>query len=216
MTHVRKTTVALVLLSVMCFSSPTLGIIGVSDFGSWPEDWPKELEPLRKQARTIDVAIGIQESIYAIRFSDRATFERCWPVLCQVKSKGAPLKIYSVGSAAPTVASSNKAAAVRIHAPARGMSGSLAIGPPWPAAALLPDGQLPEYVEHVGDTWVPAAAGKPFFFHFRARVDLELVVDGKVIDLNRIPLPADTPIVDTRAAPEPEKDQKETNRETTP
>jgi hypothetical protein len=27
---------------------------------------------------------------------------------------------------------------------------------------------------------------------------IELVVDGKVVDLNRIPLPADTPIIDAR------------------
>jgi hypothetical protein len=27
---------------------------------------------------------------------------------------------------------------------------------------------------------------------------IELVVDGKVVDLNRIPLPADTPIIDMR------------------
>jgi hypothetical protein len=30
------------------------------------------------------------------------------------------------------------------------------------------------------------------------RVDIVLVVDGQVIDLNRIPLPADTPIIDRR------------------
>jgi hypothetical protein len=27
---------------------------------------------------------------------------------------------------------------------------------------------------------------------------VELVVDGKIVDLNRIPIPADTPIVDER------------------
>ena len=32
----------------------------------------------------------------------------------------------------------------------------------------------------------------------RARIDIELVVDGNIVDLNRIPLPADTPIIDKR------------------
>ena len=34
-----------------------------------------------------------------------------------------------------------------------------------------------------------------------ARVDIELVVDGRIIDLNRIQLPADTPIIDNRKSP---------------
>jgi hypothetical protein len=33
---------------------------------------------------------------------------------------------------------------------------------------------------------------------YRARVDIVLIVDGKIVDLNRIPLPADTPIIDKR------------------
>ena len=32
----------------------------------------------------------------------------------------------------------------------------------------------------------------------RARLDIELSVDGDIVDLNRIPLPADTPIIDKR------------------
>jgi hypothetical protein len=36
-------------------------------------------------------------------------------------------------------------------------------------------------------------------FLYRARVDLELVVDGQVIDLNSIHLPGATPIHDKRA-----------------
>ena len=34
---------------------------------------------------------------------------------------------------------------------------------------------------------------------------IELVVDGKIVDLNRIPLPADTPIVDKRFSEAPQK-----------
>jgi len=36
---------------------------------------------------------------------------------------------------------------------------------------------------------------------WRARIDIELVVDGRIIDLNRIQLPADTPIIDNRKSP---------------
>jgi len=75
--------------------------------------------------------------------------------------------------------------------------------PPWPESAYLPDGQLAEYVgaEWVGDrlTWVPAEiAGEFRGFLYRARVDIELVVDGEVIDLNSTYLPADTRIIDER------------------
>ena len=33
-------------------------------------------------------------------------------------------------------------------------------------------------------------------FRHRARIDIVLVVDGNIVDLNRMPLPANTPIVD--------------------
>ena len=42
----------------------------------------------------------------------------------------------------------------------------------------------------------------------QARVELTLYVDGSVIDLNRIRLPGDTPIVDGRAAPQDETKAK--------
>ena len=39
----------------------------------------------------------------------------------------------------------------------------------------------------------------------RARLDIELIVDGDIVDLNRIPLSADTPIIDKRFKDENEK-----------
>ena len=62
---------------------------------------------------------------------------------------------------------------------------------------------LPEYVT-TGEvdgkkTWIPAARGQGFLgIMNRARVDLELIIDGKIIDLNRIRIPSDTPIIDKR------------------
>ena len=82
--------------------------------------------------------------------------------------------------------------------------GNLVVGPPWPQDLRTENGGLPEYVvtkEVDGRlTWAaPGLADKfPLVGRYRARVDIELVVDGKIIDLNRIQLPPDTPIVDKR------------------
>jgi len=80
---------------------------------------------------------------------------------------------------------------------------ALRAGPPWPESAYLPNGELSEYVsgQWVGDrmAWVPATLdGETRGFLCRARVDIELVVDGEIVDLNRVPLPADTRIIDKR------------------
>jgi len=47
---------------------------------------------------------------------------------------------------------------------------------------------------------------------------IELVVDGEIVDLNRIPLPPDTPIVDERfkdgkKAPDKAKQAKESHKQ---
>jgi hypothetical protein len=80
---------------------------------------------------------------------------------------------------------------------------ALNAAPPWPESAYLPNGELSEYVasEWVDGrfTWVPAKIeGERRGFLHRARVDIELVVDGDVIDLNFTHLPNDTRIIDKR------------------
>jgi hypothetical protein len=94
--------------------------------------------------------------------------------------------------------------------------------PPWPDSIMLPTGVLPEYVSisEDGSTWIPAERETPGDFKwgrverdfmwslvkeeklrgpmYRARTEIELVVDGTIIDLNRILLPPDTPIIDRR------------------
>ena len=48
-------------------------------------------------------------------------------------------------------------------------------------------------------TWVPGDRDHRVRGRLhRARVDLQLIVDGNVIDLNRIPLPTDGSIIDRR------------------
>jgi len=46
----------------------------------------------------------------------------------------------------------------------------------------------------------PIADGKDAKGNWEKTISIELIVDGEIIDLNRIPLPADTPIIDERFA----------------
>ena len=76
-------------------------------------------------------------------------------------------------------------------------------GPPWPAYLFSPTGALPEYVKTERAEgkvlWIPSTQGpESGRTNVRARVEIELIVDGKVIDLNRIQFPPDTPIIDQR------------------
>jgi hypothetical protein len=79
----------------------------------------------------------------------------------------------------------------------------------WPQDLVGPNGELPEYVvakkksPDGAMTWVaadPHAPGDQPFpgFYFRARIDVELVVDGDIIDLNRTQLPSESEISDQR------------------
>ncbi len=202
-------------LVVLVFAGTSLGMIMVQSRGTWPDDWPEELEPLRKRAVTYEVAAGNQETVYEIPFTDRADFERLWPVILQVKDKSGKLTLLSVSPGGRTQSLfETPRPAVRIAAPCRGSvkfkeaEKSIYMGPPWPEHLYDENGHLAEYVTWDGEQLVgvnrfSSPRGTPAFsfFLYRARVDLTLVVDGRVIDLNRIPLPADTVIVDRRQLP---------------
>jgi hypothetical protein len=150
--------VALVL-SLVC---SVFAAYDVADEGLWPKSWPKELEPLRKQARTLE---GPTRPLlhYAIPFTKRDEFELAWPHLLKVKSKGAPIVLRR----APSFWLGDKATAgVCVHTPPAGEA--------------------------------PIADGKDAKGNWEKTIYIELIVDGEIIDLNRIPLPADTPIIDER------------------
>ncbi len=217
---------SLVSLFAVLLPASLTAMVSESSRGDWPKSWPKQLEAFRVQARTVGVHNGTQENIYIITFNNRADFARIWPVLLQLKTPGAPLTLYSTNSPTKTAFWNNEKASVRIFAPSRGgvpypsalvpqgkggeeinellkegKLKTLRAEPPWPAEIVSADGGLPEYVvakEEDGIMkWVPVGMGAIGFQH-RARVDLELVVDGKIIDLNSIQIPTNTPVRDER------------------
>ncbi len=107
-------------------------------------------------------------TMYEIPFTKREEFEAAWPHILKVKSKGAP--IYLIRSPDPYLG--RLKAGVYIHCP-----------PGHPGKLVLPE-------ETIGTT------------NLRERwlytYSIGLVVDGQIVDLNRIALPADTPIIDER------------------
>ena len=131
--------------------------------GAWPKSWPKELEPLRKQAWTWEHGL-IMLPGYDIPFANRDESESAWPHILKLKSKGAPLTL--LRGPQHLLVQPAKAAGVRI---------------------LSRGGKAPE------------GGGPPSTVY-----EIQLVVDGDIVDLNRIPLPPDTPIIDKRFATGPE------------
>jgi hypothetical protein len=134
----------------------------VEDRGSWPDTWPKELEALRGQARTLEGPL-VPLLHYAIPFDKREAFEAAWPHLVKVKSPGAPIVLHR----GPTFWLRDGATAgVIVHTP--------------------PAGQAPiEDASKIGG-------------RIERTIYIELIVDGQIVDLNRIELPKDTPISDER------------------
>ncbi|MHC4351821.1 MAG: hypothetical protein ACYTE3_22325 [Planctomycetota bacterium] len=217
--------VAVLLVATVC---PAMMVIYGE--GKWPMDWPAELSPFRSQARTLDFASAYQETIYEIRFEKRENFEKLWPTILKLKSKGAPLRL-SVTREPPQGQSelfvNGSEPMVRIYCPPYNTRSIRELGmasptePAWPESVRWRDGTLPEYAakSYGGDDWVGvleerprdpwdwllAVDEHPRGFRYRARIEIGLEIDGTVIDLNRIPLPADTPIIDRREPADTEK-----------
>jgi hypothetical protein len=218
MTTARNLILASFSMLIVCSSSSAL-VMG-SPTGIWPKTWPKELEPYRTQAKTLSIGTGIQEDVFEIYFQSRQDFGEIWPIILSIKSDGAPLRLKTMEAPSKEKVGlfENTKPMVRIYAPCYD-GGELIIPgskfypysstklypyPPWPESVYLPNGKLPEYVKISKDskTLVPVIGDlskQPVTgFFFRARIEIELVVDGQIIDLNRIQLPADTFIIDKR------------------
>lgn len=187
------------LITVATFSlcsTTVLGLVISVTEGVWPDSWPEALEPYRAEAKTRNCEAS---TVYEIPFKDRDEFESAWPHVLSLKSEGAPLILVRSPS---TYDGSTLDVGVRVLSPpgaayTSDVDGtSLKPGPPWPESALLPSGELPEYVVMHNGQWVPPSEGETGYV--RARQDIILVCDGDIVDLNRIPLPLDTSIVDKR------------------
>jgi hypothetical protein len=131
--------------------------------GTWPDDWPKELETLREESRTLEGPM-LPLLHYAISFKTRDEFEAAWPYLLKVKTKGAPIVLRRGPS---FWLEDEKNAGVCVHTPPKGQ--------------------------------VPIADGKDAKGNWETTNYIELIVDGEIVDLNRILLPPDTPIIDERS-----------------
>ena len=207
---------AIVASIALCAVCSVYALYSVTGEGAWPKSWPKGLEPSRSQARTLG---HFQYCVHEITFTSREQFEAAWPHILAVGSKKAPLKLLSSPNDYRNMGETIKAG-VRILSPVTGTLVTpkgpryppgaesvipegkfLRIGPPWPDHIKSQSGALPEYVVNENGRWAPyvPGAGKDLSMYLRrARTDIELIVDGNVVDLNRIPLPADAPIIDKR------------------
>ena len=162
-------TVLLAALAFFAVCNAVQADYGVTDQGTWPDSWPKELEPLRKQSRTLE-GPKVLYRFYHIPFTKREQFEAAWPHLLKVKSKGAPIILVR---APKTDFFAIEPAGVLIRTP-----------PIDTDKRAEPEEPIP------GDGVARSRWIKTTY--------IELVVDGEIVDLNRIALPADTPIVDER------------------
>jgi hypothetical protein len=166
----KRTIALLAAIAFVAVCSAVYADYSVWEKGMWPESWPKELEPLRKQSRTFEGPEVLYRN-YLIPFTKREEFEAAWPHLLKVKSKGVPIVLVR---APKTDFFEIKPAGVRIHTP-------------------------PVDADKGADNEVPIADAKNVHGHWRTNATfIELVVDGEIVDLNRIPLPPDTPIIDER------------------
>jgi hypothetical protein len=163
-----------------------------SQGGVWPKNWPKELEPLRKQSRQLvfggvsrpDAPITHNCSRFEIPFTAREQFESAWPHILTLKNKGAPLTLLPVADVRVQTGNTvrtEKTSGVRILV-------SMPITPVDPKAA-------DRLLRAINDPKVLGPAVPPKYV-----TGIELVVDGEIVDLNRIRLPANTPIIDKRFA----------------
>ena len=141
----------------------------VWDKGMWPQSWPRELEPLRKQSRTYE-GPRLPDRRYLIPFTKREDFESAWPHLLKAKSKGAPIILVR---GPKTDFFEVKPAGVVIQSP-------------------------PIDTDRLANPEVPLPGQMDVRTNWRNTTFIELVVDGQIVDLNRIPLPADSPIIDER------------------
>jgi hypothetical protein len=160
----KQFTLVFVAAIIVCMAGSVYAISFGGPGGKWPKTWPKELEPLRKEAWTWEHGFGGMS--YDIPFATREEFEAAWPHILTLKAKDA--RIYLLRGSHLRVKEENSAG-VRVVPPRD--------------VTLAQAEKLPANI--ITTIW--------------------LVVDGEIVDLNRITLPADTTIIDERFKEEKKK-----------
>ena len=180
--------------------------------GLEPKPWSKDLERLLAKTHHREEYLqydDIRETVFDIQFNERENFEKLWPSILSLKSKGAPLILRTGPSTHRRFDPIMNG--VHVLYPLRDQEGlsNPGIDPKLLELLLSSPGVPPEYVEIDGNNVTPFSdvLPKPLARHeklreaiYRVRTDIILVIDGNVVDLNRIPLPEDTPIIDQRFA----------------
>ena len=133
--------------------------------------WPKSWpEQLEPLRARSRTLVGpmVAQRHYEIPFTERKDFEAAWPHLLKAKSKGAPVILLRPDEERFITVD----AGVVIHSPPTGQD-----------KRVHPE--APTNSTNVRTRWMWTTY-------------IELVVDGEIVDLNRISLPAETPIIDMR------------------
>ena len=172
-----KSKTALLSIAFSLFlSTSAFALYSVIDRGTWPKSWPKELESLRGQSRTL-VGPMVLNRHYAIPFEDRDAFEAAWPHVLKVRHPQSPIILmrgpnFFLGG--------ETKAGIVVHSPPAPPKGQ-----PQPKEAPIAG------VENPRTRWSTATY-------------IELVVDGRVVDLDRIEIPDGIEIIDERKHEQPE------------
>ena len=170
-------------------------LVSYSPVKTWPKSWPPEFNGYLDRALHISpMTGGPAEEFYDIHFNDYRQFESLWPAVLKVKTDGAPLtlKTFKPIEGSPLVSDFYTKPYLRILVPPSNPARKIEV-------VRLPSGEPVEYLQLDTDGWRPLGSGpRETGYAARARTEIVLYVDGSVIDLNRIPLPRNTPIVDER------------------
>jgi hypothetical protein len=137
--------------------------------GKWPEHWPMQFDAFRKQARTLEGG-ELNAVFYELPLTKREDFESLWPHVLKTRGERVPLVLLR----SPDSTFGKKVAAgIRIKCRPRQMEGKVAVSTKGAAtkSQQLPDSDI---------------------------LEIQLINDGTIVDLNRIPLPPDSRIADRR------------------
>jgi hypothetical protein len=89
----RQIGIGMIACWVAAACSPALSDWTVSRNGTWPANWPRELEPFRSQSTTLTGGL-VNVTRYHIPFQKREDFESAWPHILKVRKSGTPIILY--------------------------------------------------------------------------------------------------------------------------